>query len=268
MNLEKPNIILHEYYQRDLKFGIIEAIPEFRGLENYEDDSDILHISKDGSLYWQKLPEILPGNNISIKNIKGNIIIDSSINLNFFEKDKFIDTEIYYKNGQIGIGRSPLYSYKFDIAVPKNTLMTSFHIGDGEFGFSMGNGTSQGFIPEIIGMGSDENDAGLYLLGKSGNGIESSIPLIVIDGRNNLNQPLKNRPILGVTSGDYSNYKFIIDQNGKVGIGKIPEIYKMEIEGSIQAHDFIIDGMSIKALINVIREQQEEIDKLKNNLSQ
>jgi hypothetical protein len=144
--------------------------------------------------------------------------------------------------------------------------MTAFHVGDGKYGFSMGNGTAQGFIPEIIGLGSDENDAGLYFIGKAGNNKASNIPLIVMDGRNASHQQLTNRPIFGVTNGTYDNYKFLIDQKGRVGIGKKPEIYKMEVEGSVEAHDFNIDGLSMKALIDVISDQQEEIDILNKKI--
>ena len=130
----------------------------------------------------------------------------------------------------------------------------------------MGNGTHEGFIPEIIGMGSDENDAGLYFLGRAGNNLKSDIPLIIMDGRNSQNASLKNRPIFGITSGDYSNYQLIVDHQGRLGIGRILEIYKVEIEGSIKADDLVLDGLSVKALIDIIKEHQEEIDTLKDKV--
>ncbi len=76
-------------------------------------------------------------------------------------------------------------------------------------------------------------------------------------------EELRNRPILGITSADYRKYKLIIDQKGNVGIGKKPEIYKMEVDGEIGAKDFIIRGISIS---DIIREHKEEIEKLKNKL--
>jgi hypothetical protein len=167
---------------------------------------------------------------------------------------------LFYKDGKIGVGREPLYTYKFDIAVSENFLTTAFHVGDGRFGFSMGNGTNNGFLPEIIGMGASEEDAGLYFLGRAGNSLKSDVPLIIIDGRNSADEELKNRPILGITSADYRNYKLIIDQKGNIGIGKKPEIYKMEVEGKISARDFIINGISIE---DIIQEYRDEIEQLK-----
>ena len=56
----------------------------------------------------------------------------------------------------------------------------------------------------------------------------------------------------------------IVDHEGRLGLGKIPEIYIMEVQGSIQAEDLVLGDLSVKALIDVIKEHQEEIDKLKN----
>lgn len=170
---------------------------------------------------------------------------------------------LFHKDGKIGIGREPLYTYKFDIAVSENTITTAFHIGDGRFGFSMGNGTNDGFLPEIIGMGASEEDAGLYFIGRAGNSLSSDVPLIILDGRSSADDELKNRPILGITSADYRNYKLILDQKGRLGLGKIPEIYKMEIDGEISAKDFIIRGISIS---DIIKEHKEEIEQLKEKI--
>jgi hypothetical protein len=221
--------------------------------------------------------------NLSIKEVKP-LHVDSSLNILSLNNkilewvpydtrviidDRLRDTNVYYLSDRVGLGRAPLHSYKFDIAVPENTLMTAFHVGDGSFGFSMGNGTSQGFIPEIIGMGSDENDAGLYFIGRAGNDLPSSIPLIIMDGRNKLNKTITNRPIFGVTNSQYDDYKFIIDQNGRVGIGKFPEIYKLEVDGKIRAADFILDSsISTKELVEIIIRQNNEIDILKNRMTE
>jgi hypothetical protein len=240
------NILLHSIND---DFSFTEIIPSF-----YEDrfPEKVLSIDSSGNIIWTKLPLFSSPQELP----EFEIVVDGKIK----------STNIYYENGRIGISRPPMHNYKFDVAVPVNTLMTAFHVGDGSYGFSMGNGTDQGFIPEIIGMGSDENDAGLYFLGRAGNGKQSDIPLIILDGRNSNNLSLKNRPILGITSGDYSEYKLLVDHEGRVGIGKIPEIYKMEINGSIQADDFIVDNLSVKALIEVIKDHQEEIDRLKDRI--
>jgi hypothetical protein len=264
---KKDNIILHKKILKDKKTSILEFIPPF--LNNPPED--ILSIDSSGNIFWTKIPgfdipeifkpkEILNGRGIKVIPDEKSVKIE----VDLFHNNKLLGTELYYKNGRLGISREPLHSYKFDISVPENTLLTAFHVGDGKYGFSMGNGTEQGFLPEIIGMGSDEYDAGLYFLGKSGNDISSNIPLIIIDGRDNNNSNLKNRPIFGVTSGNYSDYKFLIDQFGKIGIGKSPKKYKMEVEGSIEANDFILDGLSLKLVIDVIKEHQDEIDRLKD----
>ncbi len=240
------NLIFHLINDNSSFTEIIPPFSEEKFPEN------VLSIDSSGNIIWAKFPSF---QDIKIPEVPDfEVVVDGKIK----------STNIYYKNGRIGISRPPLHTYKFDIAVPKNTLMTAFHVGDGKYGFSMGNGTSQGFIPEIIGMGSDENDAGLYFLGRAGNNKKSDIPLIILDGRNNRNLSLRNRPILGITSGQYSEYKLLIDYKGRVGVGKIPEIYRMEINGAIQADDFIIEDMSVKALIGVIKDHQEEIDRLKN----
>ena len=256
MNLQmeknlKNNILFHQINYIEGKQSFMEIVPDCVDTI----PANILSLDSSGNLIWTKLPPF-PEIPEFPEILDFEVVVDGKIK----------STNIYYKDGRIGISRPPLHSYKFDIAVPENTLMTAFHVGDGKYGFSMGNGTSQGFIPEIIGMGSDENDAGLYFLGKTGNNEASNIPLIIFDGRNNQNKSLKNRPILGITSGDYKNYKLLLDQQGRLGIGTIPEIYKVEVGGSVKADDFIIDNLSLKALIDVIKEHQEEIDKLNKKI--
>lgn len=243
---QNKNILLNQINFDGGRLFFKEVIPVFDPSISPE---KILSLDSSGNILWLKLPEVH---------------IPEIPEFHIIEDQKIKETDIFYKDGRIGISRFPLFNYKFDIAVPVNTLMTAFHVGDGHYGFSMGNGTTQGFIPEIIGMGSDENDTGLYLLGKAGNSLPSSVPLIILDGRSSAHESLSNRPILGVTSGDYLNYKLIVDQEGKVGIGKIPEIYKMEVDGAIEAKDFIIDGLSIQALITVVNDLQKEINRLGN----
>jgi|GEM_PF-2277746 len=203
------NIIIPQIVFTD-RFHLIEVKPFFT-----EDSSTpkalILNENKD--LMWGNLFDTIRGSNqISLKKQDGYLYIDCSIS--YLDDGKLKGTNLYCSDDRIGFGRKPLKTYKFDIAVPKNTLTTALHIGDGSFGFSMGNGTSQGFIPQIIGMGSDENDAGLYFIGRTGNNIKSDVPLIIFDGRNVNDGSLNNRPILGVTTGNYNDYKFIINNNG------------------------------------------------------
>lgn len=245
--MNQNNILLHETLDGS---SFIEIFPPFS-----EDPVEtVLSINSAGQISWGRIPADL------------NPIIPEIPDFEIIENDRIRSTNIYYKDGRVGISRLPMHNYKFDVAVPENTLMTAFHVGDGSYGFSMGNGTSQGFIPEIIGVGSDENDAGLYFLGRAGNGKKSEIPLIIFDGRNRINAPLTNRPIFGITSGNYSDYKMLIDHEGRVGIGKIPEIYRMEISGSVQADDFIVENLSVKALIGVIKDHQKEIDRLNDKI--
>jgi len=257
------NIILHQIIYDEEKLSIKEVKPLL------PDSSIVQALTINGKiLTWSPYYNFNGTKNIILNNKDGIITIDASIDTRTIIDDKIKGTNIYYKDDRIGLGRGPMHSYKFDIAVPENTLMTAFHVGDGKYGFSMGNGTAQGFIPEIIGMGSDENDAGLYFIGRAGNDIASSIPLIIIDGRNYQHQKVTNRPILGVTNSQYDDYKFLIDQNGLVGIGKIPEIYKLEVEGAIKATDFILDSsISITELMEIIIEQKTEIDILKNKVT-
>lgn len=244
------NIILHQILYEENK-SIKEFIPTLID-SSYNQFLTIFN----NKITWEQF-HLKEGNNISITNNNGLITIDASLDNNIIINNKLKDTNLFYDNGRFGLGRPPLYKYKFDIAVSENTLMTAFHIGDGTFGFSLGNGTNQGFIPEIIGMGSDENDAGLYLIGRAGNNIESDIPLIIIDGRNNKGDYLKNRPILGITSADYNKYKFLINNDGFV-----------EIDGKIKALDFILDSsISLNDLKELIIEQNDQINLLKDKLN-
>ena len=290
---DDKNIILNQIYldQSTGKYLFKELKPFF---SNSLNSDKVLNIDNDGNIFWApyikevksvgsgenilesnkdgviSLRSLVPGNNVSFSIKKGNIIIDASFNpdISIIEDDKIKGTDIFYSDDRIGIGRLPLYSYKFDVAVPENTLMTAFHVGDGKFGFSMGNGTKYGFIPEIIGMGSDENDPGLYFLSKAGNDSSSNVPLIVLDARKNNNTPLENRPILGVKSGSLSKYELIVNNDGKVGIGKYPEIYKMEVEGTIKANDFVLDtSISFKELVDIIIDQKKQIDILKETIT-
>ena len=213
------NLLLYQFLDKSIQ----EIVPTF---DNENSDTKYLSRDKDGDICWLSLDTSL------------NIIVDN----------KFKDTIIYYSNdNRIGVGRFPLFTYKIDIAVPKNTMMTAFHIGDGSFGFSMGNGTTQGFIPEIIGIGSDENDTGLYFVGIAGNDIGSNVPLIIVDGRSYHNNPLKNRPIFGITSSNYNEYKLLVKQNGD-----------LELSG-----DIILENLSLKARIARL---EEDVNYLKTKI--
>jgi len=251
---DNGNIIVHQIIYGDT-LSIQEVKPQI------EDSSTnkFLSLSKDRNLKWVSIPynQFQGSERISVVNDDGIIKIDASIDTRLIIDDRLKGTNIYYSDGRVGVGRGPLYTYKFDIAVPENTLMTAFHVGDGTYGFSMGNGTNQGFIPEIIGMGSNENDPGLYLIGRAGNNVPSSIPLVIIDGRNNRHEKVLNRPLFGVTNAEYDKYKFLIDQNGNI-----------EVNGKILATDFILDSsISITDLVEIIIDQKTQIDILKDKFS-
>ena len=264
------NILLNQICIDQSVYSFKEIIPS---IDECLQPQCVLTLNKDGNVRWSSyIQEIEEGYGISLSRKDNKIQIDTSLNLNFsiFDENKRIkETNIFYDNGRLGLGRNPLYNYKFDIKIPKNTLMTAFHVGDGKYGFSMGNGTTQGFIPEIIGMGSDENDPGLYFLGRAGIDISSNIPLIVFDGRSSNDAPLANRPVFGIKSGMNSDYFMIVDQFGKVGIGKKPLEHNFEVNGTIKAEDVILDSsISMKELINIIIEQKNEIDNLKKMLTE
>jgi hypothetical protein len=239
MTPQNHNIVFNRVFKNDSSFYFMEDSPIL------PDENLIfplyLCMDSEGKLFW------------SPEKIQEPIVTFQSYHI----------PGLFHKDGKIGIGREPLYTYKFDIAVSENIITTAFHVGDGRFGFSMGNGTDEGFLPEIIGMGGSEEDAGLYFIGRAGNSLPSDIPLIIIDGRNSADEELRNRPIFGITSADYRNYKFVVDQKGNIGIGKKPEIYKMEVNGEISAKDFIVRGISIS---DIIREHKEEIEQLKNKI--
>jgi len=217
------NIILHQLLADGSSFKIKEMLP----LHIYSDSPQTL-IKKGETFSW--------------------IGIDLSLNL--IINDHFKDTSIYYDKGRIGIGRFPLFTYRVDLAVPKNSKVTAFHIGDGSFGFSMGNGTTQGFIPEIIGIGSDKNDAGLYFVGIAGDDKKSDVPLIILDSRSTYNTKLTNRPILGVTSGNYNEYSIVVDVSNN-----------LIVKGNVSAPDIILNNYS---LLEIIADLQIQIDDLKD----
>jgi len=222
-------------------FSINELVPSVIG----DSDYNILTFGEEPT--WQGLKG---SNDIVInQDSNGNLVIDASI-------DYFADTGMNFSEGQIGIGRIPLHDYKVDIAVPVNTRMTAIHIGDGVNGFSFGNATNSGFLPQIIGIGSDSDDAGLYFLGKTSSSEGSDIPAILFDGRNIDNTGLENRPIMGISSGSYTDYKFLIKQNGDV-----------KIDGSIEVNNlsFIDASNNIISLKLEIEDLKARIFALENN---
>ena len=213
----------------------------------------------DGSL--QSFKEIIPFDYTSLEQNKF-LMKDSSNNLswvlidlstNIIVNNKFLNTNIYYEDTRLGIGRFPLFNYKVDIAVEKNKRTTALHIGDGKYGFSFGNGTDTGFLPEIIGIGSDETDAGLYFLGMAGNNLSSDTPIIVFDGRDSYGEMIENRPIIGFTSGNYNEYLMTLENNGD-----------LIIQENIYAKDLIIDNISLR---QIIEDLQREIDELKTKIT-
>lgn len=210
------NIILTKIIGEDSSFSFKELIPL------YVDSNGPQTLTKyaDGNILWSP----------------------NDLSLNLIVNNKFGDTDIYYDNGRVGLGRFPLFTYRVDLAIPKDTRMTALHIGDGSLGFSLGNGTNKGFLPEIIGVGRDKDDAGLYFVGIAGNDKGSDTPLLVFDGRDMYSQKLTNRPILGITSGNYNEYAILVDVSGNL----------------------ILNGVS---LLDIIANLQKQIDDLKAQIT-
>jgi hypothetical protein len=229
-------------------FVISEKVPAFSNEYN-----DIKLLTYDNDIQWTS---ISGSDKIVVShNSNGDITIDASL------ADPFKDTPLHFSDDRLGVGRLPLHNYKVDISVPINTRMTGFHIGDGVYGLSMGNATGEGFLPQIIGMGSDSDDAGLYLLGKISVDEESEVPAIILDGRAINNEALTNRPIFAITSGSYTDYKLLVDQYGNVGIGSRPGIYKMKVDGVLKVQNIIYDTST------EIVDLRKEIEDLKNRIS-
>lgn len=224
------NILLHQFVYGEYGVILKEVVPLCEVSES-SDAHEVFLTKKGHDIYWTTL----------------------DLSLNVLVNNSFENTDIYYEYGRIGVGRSPLFNYKVDIAIPKNEKITAVHIGDGSYGFSLGNGTTSGFLPEIIGIGSDETDAGLYFLGIAGNNIASDVPLIILDARNTFGKILNNRPIFGITSGDYNNFKVLVDCFGNV-----------KINGAIDTTDVIINGVS---LLEKINDLQKQIEALKTKIT-
>lgn len=221
---EHGNIILNQILSTENSFTVKEIIPGYV----HSDTPKFLIKQGENKIFWGDLDLSL------------NLIINSI----------FENKNIYYDNGRIGVGRYPLFSYTIDIAVPVNSTETALHVGDGSFGFSFGNGTNDGFIPEVIGIGSDETCAGLYFIGVAGNNNKSQTPLIVMDGRNYLGKKITNRPIFGVTSNNYNDYSLTIDSSENLIVPK-----------NILTSNIYINNMS---LLDTIHDLQKQITELRN----
>ena len=256
------NIVVHQINNDEQTINEVIPIIKNKGVTSL--------CLNDGSLYWDNIIQDISSkgsglniineiidNKVYLKSLKGshlinvkddengNIVIDCSLNSNIIENNKFKDFEIYYKDGRIGIGREPMYGYILDIAIPENKVMTGLHFGTGSNGISFGNGSGEGFIPELLGIGKDEDDCGLYLLGVSKHDT-TNIPLVIIDGRTTKGA-LKTRPILGITSSSYTDYKVLVDSNG-----------------NINATDFKI--FNYGSLLDKIKELEEELKIIKDKL--
>jgi len=216
--MKNHNILFHQIQIDSAGKRIVEISPDYFGLETKH-----LSIDVEGSLHWDT-PNPL--------DLKGRLR----------------NTNLYFKDSNIGVGRSPNFNAKFDLEANVDQLETIIHIGDGSYGFSMGNGTSKGFIPEIIGMGADENDAGLYFMGKTKSDVSSNIPLVIVGGLS----PKGNRPILGITSSKYDEYEFLVDQQGMVHVNDI------KINGSI----------TFKETLQIIQDQQQTINELVDRVNE
>jgi len=220
------NILLNQIIVDNSSFSFKEVVP----LYQYTDQVQVL-TRYDSSILWAPI----------------------DLSLNIILNNRLKNTDIYYVDGRVGFGRFPLFNYKVDIAVPKNKIITALHIGDGSFGFSMGNGTSLGFVPEIVGIGSDENDAGLYFVGMAGNNVSSNVPIVILDSRSVYNDKLINRPIFGITSANYREYSILVDA-----------LDNLNVKGNISATDVMLNNIS---LTKIIKELQEQIDELKTKIT-
>ena len=249
---DNKNLILNQITKDGSdNFNIVELVPLFSNEEN-----DVKFLSHNDNIGWTSL---IGSSNIIISNSStGDIQIDCSI------QNPLDDTPFLFRDGQVGLNRYPLHDYRFDISVPVNTRTTALHIGDGIFGISIGNATDSGFLPQIIGVGSDDDDSGLYFIGKVIEGENTDIPAIILDARNVNNGCVINRPILGISSGSYSDFKFLISSTGNVGIGNIPGIYKLNVDGNIKANNIIIEDSStdinLKNEILILRERIEALE--------
>ena len=220
------NILLNQIIVDNSSFSFKEVVP----LYQYTDNIQVL-TRYDSSILW----------------------VPIDLSLNIILNNRLKNADIYYADGRVGFGRFPLFNYKVDIAVPKNKIITALHIGDGSFGFSMGNGTSLGFVPEIVGIGSDENDAGLYFVGMAGNNVSSNVPIVILDSRSVYNDKLINRPIFGITSANYREYSILVDA-----------LDNLNVKGNISATDVMLNNIS---LTKIIKELQEQIDELKTKIT-
>lgn len=233
------NIILTQIKHDNGTFSLNEYAPPKENLNQLS----VLVFNE--NISWSN---IIPSKNIAITyDSSDNILIDCSINV-------FEGTGMYFSDGKLGFGRNPLHNYKIDISVPENTLTTALHIGDGHYGFSMGNATSSGFLPQIVGIGADEDDAGLYLLGKTIKEDNSTTPVIIFDGRRSDDTPLQKRPIFGISSGSYDKFDFLIHCDGKVNISN-----DVTIDGEIATDDILLttidENISLLEEINDLRDR-------------
>ena len=142
-------------------------------------------------------------------------------------------------NGNVGIGTAnPNAKLVVADAVDSGAFQTTFHIGDGTNGLSIGNGTGGGYIPWIGGTGFDTNDQGLVLTGQvtaANDGVGNTNPVIVIDGRRTSGGgAIVNRPILRVAN-DWAASLLEIAANGNVSIGTSNPTEKLIVNGRIRS---------------------------------
>lgn len=251
--MKKNNILLHDIQTDGSTKKINEVVPTG---SNSRPDALLGRI--DSSYCWFVPNDIEASTNISLEKKGNTIYISASFpetKYSIFDGNNLKDTSVYYRDGRLGLNRIPLHSYLFDIGIERGRTTTAFHIGDGTRGFSMGNGAKDGFVPQIIGMGADEYDTGLYLLGRSGNDASSHVPLITMDARNVYDERVTNRPLFGITSSDYNSHHFLVKPNGDV-----------KITGVLEAKDVNVKGFKLTELLVLIKEQHERINILEKRL--
>jgi hypothetical protein len=214
---DHKNLLLNQLDWAESK-RVKELVPSF---SNDDQDFKYLTLNRNTSdnIIWSSIKS---SSSIVINSQQnGDITLDVSL-------DIFESTNMHFSEGRIGIGRIPLHHYKVDIEVPVDTQMTALHIGDGTYGFSLGNAANTGFLPQIVGIGSALDDAGLYFLGKVNSQEASNIPALIFDARDINNSAINNRPIVGITTGEYSSYQLLVYPNGNLSVNG--EIYTKNIQ--------------------------------------
>ncbi len=128
-------------------------------------------------------------------------------------------------NGKVGIGTSTP-SFVFDVQggeTERYLMRLSKDNSTGEVKLGNNSDTSGVFQPFIIGINDgSSNTPGFSIYGKVDDDTAGYGPVVSIQGVGNDSLATTNRPVFGVSNGyaiNLNDYEFIIDADGKVGIG-------------------------------------------------